>query len=156
MAKTIDFPRTDFHLAGVLFEQLRAEKGRFERMGGSHRWLVIAPKSGSPDAKIEINAGDGDPNAMNLVLNATTVEPGKPIYPELAERGVTTPSGWILMADVGWVIGWRLPLDTGFERIADFSFRALKTLGAEPEDGMWRAQLQKRPPRPGFTNPDMK
>ena len=154
MAKRrIEFERSDIHLAGVFFERLHAPRGRLERLGDARRWLVIEPASGKPDVKIEINVGDGDPNAMNLILNVTGVEPGKPAYPELAERGVTTPSGWILMADVGWVLGWRLPLDTPFEKVSDFGFRATKALAGEPSDNRWVARMEKRGPRPGYTNP---
>ena len=153
MARKIQFERSDVHLAGALFEQLHAKPGRFARMGGARQWLVIEPASGSPDVKIEMNVGDGDPNAMNLILNVTTTEPGKAAYPDLAERGVTTPSGWILMADVGWVLGWRLPKDTPFETVGDFAFRAAKALAGDPGDGRWSARLEKRGPRPGYTNP---
>lgn len=154
MAKRkIEFGRSDVHLAGVLFDQLHAKRGRMERLGDSRRWLVIEPVAAEPDIKIEINVGDGDPDAMNLVLNITGVEPGKPIYPDLAQRGVTTPSGWILMADVGWVMGWRLPKDTPFEKVSDFGFRATKALVGEPADGRWKARVEKRGPRPGYTNP---
>ncbi len=153
MAKQIEFEQSDAHLAGVYFERLHAKRGRLEKLGDSRRWLVIQPASGDPDIKIEINVGDGDPDAMNLILNVTDVEPGKPIYPELAERGVTTPSGWILMADVGWVIAWRLPKDTPFEKVNGYAFRATKALAGEPSDGRWVARMEKRGPRPGYTNP---
>ncbi len=153
MARQIEFTREDTHLIGVLFDQLAATPGRFERMGGSQRWLIVEPAAGSPDVKIEINIGDGDPEAMNLILNVTDTEPGKPVYPELAERGATTPAGWILMADVGWVIAWRLPKDTPLEQVSDFAFRATKVLAGEPDDGRWTAQVIKRGPRPGYTNP---
>ena len=153
MAKRIEFEQSDVHLAGVFFERLHAKRGRMERLGNSRRWLVMEPASGKPEAKIEINVGDGDPDAMNLILNTTAVEPGKPVYPELADRGVTTPSGWILMTDVGWVIAWRLPQDTPFDKVTDFSFRATKALVGEPDDGRWKAWLEKRGPRPGYTNP---
>jgi len=149
----MEFTRSDVHLIGVLFDQITAEPGRFERMGGSKRWLVIGPAGGQPDVKIEVNVGDGDPDAMNLVLNITGVEPGKAIYPDLAERGVTTPAGWILMADVGWVLGWRLPKDTPLEKVSDFAFRATKALVGEPADARWTARVEKRGPRPGYTNP---
>ena len=98
MPRKMEFTRSDVHLIEVLFDQLRAKPGAFERMGGAKRWLLIEPAGGKPDVKIEVNIGDGDPDAMNLILNTTAVEPGKAIYPDLAERGVTTPSGWILMA----------------------------------------------------------
>ncbi len=153
MARRIEFQQADVHMIGVLFDQLQAKKGAFERMGNTHRWLVIEPVGGKPDVRIEVNAGDGDPKAMNLVLNIHEVEPGKAIYPDLAERGVTTPQGWILMADVGWVLGWRLPLDTPLEKISDFAFRATRALAGEPPEGMWKAQVVKRGPRPGYTNP---
>jgi len=153
MARKIEFAEADFHLAGAMFESLRAKPGAFARMGNSKRWLVLEPAGGTPDASIEINAGDGDPNAYNVIVNVSSVEPGKPAYPNLAERGVTTPPGWILMADVGWVLGWRLPLDNDFERISGFGFRAVKALAGAPDDGRWRASLVKRGPRPGFTNP---
>lgn len=153
MAKRIEFERSDVHLAGFLFDKLTAKRGRMERLGDARRWLVIEPASGEPDAKIEINVGDGDPDAMNLILNVTGVEPGKPIYPELADRGVTTPPGWVLMADVGWVIAWRLPKDTTLEKVSDFAFRGTKALVGEPGDGRWKAWLEKRGPRPGYTNP---
>jgi len=153
MPRKMEFTRSDVHLIEVLFDQLRAKPGAFERMGGAKRWLLIEPAGGKPDVKIEVNIGDGDPDAMNLILNTTAVEPGKAIYPDLAERGVTTPSGWILMADVGWVLGWRLPKDTPLETVSDFAFRATKALAGEPEDGRWTAQVVKRGPRPGYTNP---
>ena len=153
MAKRIEFERSDVHLAGFLYESLHAKRVHMERLGNSRKWLVIEPVAGEPDAKIEINVGDGDPDAMNLILNVTGVEPGKPIYPDLAERGVTTPSGWILMADVGWVIAWRMPKDVPFEKLTDFSFRATKALVGEPSDNRWKARLEKRGPRPGYTNP---
>jgi hypothetical protein len=151
--KRIELERSDVHLIGVLFDQLHAPRGRWERMGDSRRWLVIEPAAGEPDVKVEVNVGDGDPDAMNVILNVTGVEPGKAAYPELAERGVTTPRGWILMADVGWVLGWRLPKDTPLETITDFAFRATKALVGEPEDGRWVARVEKRGPRPGYTNP---
>lgn len=153
VAKRIEFERSDVHLAGVLFERLHAKRGRWERLGDARRWLVIEPASGEPDVKIEINVGDGDPDAMNLILNVTGVEPGKAVYPDLAEQGVKTPSGWVLMADVGWVIAWRLPKDTPFEQVTDFAFRGTKALSGEPSDGRWKAWLEKRGPRPGYTNP---
>lgn len=153
MARQIEFTRSDVHLAGFLFDQLHAKPGRMERMGGARRWLVIEPAAGEPDVKIEMNVGDGDPDAMNLILNVTDVEPGKAIYPDLAERGATTPAGWILMADVGWVIAWRLPKDTPFEKVSDFAFRATGALAGEPGDGRWKARVEKRGPRPGYTNP---
>ena len=155
MARKIEFLESDFHLAGAMFESLTAKPGVFERMGSNQRWLFVAPAGGSPDASIEINAGDGDPNAYNLIVNLSAGEPGKPAYPNLAERGVTTPQGWQLMADVGWVMGWRLPLDTGFERISSFGFSVVKALAGAPDDGRWRATLVKRGPRPGFTNPKL-
>jgi hypothetical protein len=151
--RRISFTRSDVHLAGVLFDRMTAEPGRWERMSGAKRWLVLVPESGNPDVKIEVNVGDGDPDAMNLILNVTGDEPGKPVYPDLAERGVTTPAGWILMADVGWVLGWRLPKDTPLEKVSDFAFRATKALVGEPDDGRWIAELVKRGPRPGYTNP---
>lgn len=151
--KRIDFTQSDVHLIGVLFEQIQAEPGRFERMGGAKKWVVLSPSSGKPDVTIEVNIGDGDPDAMNVILNQTGTEPGKPAYPDLAERGVKTPSGWILMADVGWVLGWRAPKDTTLDQVSDFSFRATKALAGEPEDGRWTARLIKRGPRPGYTNP---
>jgi hypothetical protein len=154
MAKRkIEFTQGDVHLAGFLFDNVTAEPGRFERMGNQRRWLVIEPASGTPDVSIEVNVGDGDPDAMNIVVNQTGTEPGKPIYPEIADRGAKTPSGWILMADVGWVIGWRAPKDTTLDQVSDFGFRILKAVNAEPEDGRWVARIVKRGPRPGYTNP---
>jgi len=149
----MEFQQEDVHLIGVLFDQLQGKQGRFERMGGSRRWLVLEPQAGKPDVKIEVNAGDGDPNAMNLIVNLSSVEPGKPAYPDLAERGVTTPQGWQLMADVGWVLGWRLPLDTPLEKVSDFAFRATRALSGEVPDRKWRAAIERRGPRPGYTNP---
>jgi len=154
MAKRkIEFNQGDVHLAGVLFDNVTAEPGRFERMGSTKRWLVIEPASGKPDVSIEVNVGDGDPDAMNVIVNQTGTEPGKPVYPELAERGAKTPSGWVLMADVGWVIGWRAPKDTTLDQVSDFAFRATKAVAGEPEDGRWIARVVKRGPRPGYTNP---
>ena len=121
MAKRkIEFTQGDVHLAGFLFDNVTAEPGRLERMGSQRRWLVIEPASGTPDVSIEVNVGDGDPDAMNVIVNQTGTEPGKPIYPEIAERGAKTPSGWILMTDVGWVIGWRAPKDTTLDQVSDF------------------------------------
>jgi len=151
--RKIEFSQGDVHLAGVLFDQITAEPGRFERMGGAKRWLVMEPASGKPDVKIEVNVGDGDPDAMNVIVNQTATEPGKPAYPDLAERGATTPSGWILMADVGWVLGWRAPKDTTLDQVSAFTFRATKVMAGEPEDGRWVARIEKRGPRPGYTNP---
>ena len=151
--KKIEFDQGDVHLAGVLFDNVTAEPGRLERMGSTKRWLVIEPASGKPDVAIEINVGDGDPDAMNVIINQTGTEPGKPVYPELAERGATTPSGWILMADVGWVVAWRAPKDTTLDQVSAFTFRAVKAVAGEPEDGRWVAKVVKRPPRPGYTNP---
>ncbi len=154
MAKRIEFERSDVHLVGFMFDRLHAKRGRFERMGDARRWLVIEPASGEPDIKIEMNVGDGDPDAMNLILNVTGVEPGKPAYPELAGRGVTTPSGWILMADVGWVIALapaqghdarpgerlRVPRDEGARRRA----------GRRPLEGLGREAR----PAPGLHEPE--
>ena len=104
---------------GVSVRKVTAEPGRFERMGGSEAVAGdLEPASGKPDVSIEVNVGDGDPDAMNVIVNQTGTEPGKPAYPEIAERGATTPSGWILMADVGWVMGWRAPKSTTFEQVA--------------------------------------
>jgi hypothetical protein len=151
MAKRMEFTKDDVHLIGVLFDQLQAKRGFLSR--GTFRWLVLEPAAGDPDVRIEVNAGDGDENAMNLIVNHTATEPGKPAYPEIAERGVTTPQGWQLMVDVGWVLGWRLPLDTPLDRVTDFSFRATRALAGEVPDERWRAWIEKRPPRPGYTNP---
>lgn len=151
MPRRMEFRQADVHLIAVLFDQLQAKRGPFGR--GKFRWLVIEPAEGKPDARIEVNAGDGDENAMNLVLTVSAVEPGKPAYPELAERGVTTPRGWQLMADVGWVLGWRLPLDSSLEAVSGFGFRATRALAGEVPDDRWRAWIEKRPPRPGYTNP---
>lgn len=149
MPKRIKFTQDDAHLAGVLFEQLNPKRS----FGGGLKWLVIEPAAGKPDVKVEVNKGDGDPDAMNVILNVSDVEPGKPAYPELAERGVTTPSGWILMADVGWVLGWRTRLDTPFDKVTDFAFRATRALSGEVPDHRWVARIEKRGPRPGYTNP---
>lgn len=153
MPRRMEFTQQDVHLIGVLFAQLQAKPGRMERMGGSKKWLVIEPLGGEPDVRIEVNVGDGDPDAMNLILNTTATEPGKAAYPDLAERGATTPAGWILMADVGWVLGWRLPKDTPLDKVSDFAFRATRALAGEPGDGRWKARIEKRGPRPGYTNP---
>ncbi len=153
MPRRMEFTQQDVHLIGVLFDKLQAKPGRMERMGGSKKWLVIEPAGGEPDIKIEVNVGDGDPDAMNVILNTTATEPGKAVYPELAERGATTPAGWILMADVGWVIAWRAPKDTPLEKVSDFAFRATRAVAGEPGDGRWVARIEKRGPRPGYTNP---
>lgn len=155
VARKIEFMESDIHLAGAMFESLRAKPGMLERMGKSFRWLVLEPVGSSPDASIEINAGDGDPNAYNLIVNLSSGEPGKPAYPNLAERGVTTPQGWQLMADVGWVLGWRLPFENELDRIGGFGFSVVRALAGAPDDGRWRATLVKRGPRPGFTNPKL-
>lgn len=151
MPRRMQFTQSDVHLIGVLFDQLQAKQGFLSR--GTFRWLVITPAGGVPDVSIELNAGDGDENAFNLILNQSATEPGEPAYPELGERGVTTPTGWQLMADVGWVLGWRLPLDTPFDRITDFAFRASRALAGDVPDERWTARVEKRPPRPGYTNP---
>ena len=148
MAKRkIEFDQGDVHLAGVLFDNVTAEPGRFERMGSTKRWLVIEPASGTPDVSIEVNVGDGDPDAMNVIVNQTGTEPGKPIYPDLAERGAKTPSGWILMADVGWVIAWRAPKDTTLDQVSDFAFRATKAVVRRTRRRpLGRKGRQARPP----------
>ncbi len=150
MAKDVEFSQRDLDLLEPLFERMRAKPGFIERMSKAQRWLVATPADGEADATIEFNIGE---RALNLVITTTGFEPGKALIPTLGERGVTTPTGWQLMADVGWVLGWRAPPDTRPAKVLEFGFKVIVTLGLEPPEQLWKGRVTGKPPRPGW-NPE--
>jgi hypothetical protein len=130
-----------------LFERLMAQPGRFERMSRNSRWLVLEPLD--PEAagvSIELQHTE---RLFNLVVNNRHIEPGTEARPQLGQRGVTTPAGWQLAADVGWVLGWRVPPQTEPRTVVEFGFKVVHAVS--PVQGRWRARVEPRPPRPGFT-----
>lgn len=129
-----------------LIERLHAKPGRFERMSRSTRWLVLEPIDGPAGISIEIQSTE---RLYNLVVHNRAIEPGTEARATLGQHGVTTPVGWQLAADVGWVLGWRVPPDTEVRKIVEFAFRVVRAVS--PVDGRWRARVEPRPPRPGFT-----
>ena len=130
-----------------LFEKLTAPPGRFERWSRTYRWIAAKPASDEPDVSVDVGIEE---RVLNLVVTTTGFEPGTELRPTLGERGVTTPQGWQLMADVGWVIGWRAPGDLPPARVMSFGFEVVKGLRLEPDDGRWVARFEARPPRPGW------
>lgn len=131
-----------------LFEKLTAKRGRLERLTKAERWLIATPADkDAREVSVEFNIGK---QVNNLVVTTTGFEPGKQLMPKLAEHGVTTPKGWQLMADVGWVLGWRAPGKLAPERVLRFGFSVVKGLGLEPPDKRWIARVEGRPPRPGW------
>lgn len=146
-SKGIEFEPGDLTPLDGLIAKLTAPPGRFERFSKTYRWISARPAGGEPDVSVDVGI---EPRVLNLVVTTTGFEPGKELIPTLGERGVTTPQGWQLMADVGWVIGWRAPGDLPPERVLRFGFRVTKALRLEPEAGRWVARFEARPPRPGW------
>ena len=147
MARGTEFTQGDLELLEPLIAKLKAPPGRFERWSKSYRWIAAKPALGEPDVSVDVGAEE---RAHNLVVTTTGFEPGRELIPTLGERGVTTPQGWQLMADVGWVIGWRAPPDLPPERVFRFGFQVVRGLGLEPPDQRWIARFETRPPRPGW------
>jgi hypothetical protein len=147
VARGTEFTQDDLGALDQLFEKLTGTPGRFERMTKAHRWVSAKPAAGEPDVTVDVGAEE---RVLNLIVTTTGFEPGKALIPMLGERGVTTPTGWQLMADVGWVIGWRAPRDVEPQRVLSFGFDVVKGLGLEPADRRWRARFETRPPRPGW------
>jgi len=145
--KGTEFMPDDLMPLEPLFRKLAAPPGRFERFSKAQRWVSAKPAGGKPDVSVDV--GVQDP-VLNLVVTTTEFEPGRDLIPILGERGVTTPSGWQLMADVGWVVGWRAPGNVEPEKVMRFGFKVAKGLRVEPEDGRWVARFEPRPPRPGW------
>lgn len=129
-----------------LIERLQAKPGRFERMTKNSRWLVLEPLGEAGGVSIEIESTE---RLFNLIVHNRAIEPGTEARGTLGQRGVTTPVGWQLAADVGWVLGWRIPPTTEVRKIVEFGFRVIRAVS--PVDGRWRARVEPRPPRPGFT-----
>ena len=147
MAKGTEFITGDLGPLDPLFRKLTAPPGRFERWSKSYRWISAKPAGGKPEVSVDVGIEE---RVKNLVVTTTGFEPGKALIPTLGERGVTTPTGWQLMTDVGWVIGWRAPGDTPAEEVMSFGFKVVKGLRLEPEDARWTARFEARPPRPGW------
>jgi hypothetical protein len=146
-SKGTEFTPADLSQLDPLIAKLTAPPGRFERLSRSYRWISAKPADGEPDVSVDLGIEE---KVLNLVVTTTGFEPGKELIPTLGERGVTTPQGWQLMADVGWVIGWRAPGDLPPERVMRFGFEVVKGLRLEPDDGRWVARFEARPPRPGW------
>ena len=143
MAKQAEFTNSDITPVEPLFEWIKEEPSRWERITGNERWLKIEPVPPSGDFDLSIRLS---PNGMRVVVNTTKVEPGKAFGPTLANRGVRTPSGWQMVTDVGWVLGWLAPSATPLDDIVNFGFRVA---GAVDSPGvMWRATQEKRSPDP--------
>ena len=149
MARGTEFTTRDTEPLEPLFRKLTAPPGRFERWSKTFRWIACKPAGGEPDVSIEVGIEE---RVLNLVVTTTAAgfEPGSALIPTIGERGVRTPSGWQLMTDVGWVIGWRAPGDTPAEEVMSFGFKVVKGLRLEPEDARWTARFEARPPRPGW------
>ncbi len=147
MARATEFRADDLMPIEPLIRRLTGKKGWLERRSKAQRWLVAKPADGEPDVSVELNI---DEEVLNLVITMTGFEPGKPVLPRLEPQGVSTPKGWQLMADVGWVLGWRAPKRKTPEEVLRFAFRVVKALGLEPADGRWAARVEGRPPRPGW------
>ncbi|CAN5641953.1 hypothetical protein BH10ACT11_BH10ACT11_22040 [soil metagenome] len=147
MARTgIDVEENQLEQLEPLIERLHGKQGRFERMSRSTRWLVLEPADGTPGISIEIQSTE---RLYNLVVHNRAIEPGTEARGTLGQHGVTTPVGWQLAADVGWVLGWRVPPDTEVRKIVEFGFKVVHVVS--PVQGGWRAKVEPRPPRPGFT-----
>ena len=147
MAKGTEFIAGDLGALDPLFRKLTAPPGRFERWSKTYRWVSAKPAGGEPEVSVDVGIEE---RVKNLVVTTTGFEPGKALIPTLGERGVTTPTGWQLMTDVGWVIGWRAPGDTPAEEVMSFGLKIVKGLRLEPEDARWTARFEARPPRPGW------
>ena len=146
-SKGTEFMPDDLAPLEGLIAKLTAPPGRFERWSKGFRWISAKPAGGEPDVSVDVGIEE---RVLNLVVTTTGFEPGRELIPTLGERGVTTPTGWQLMADVGWVIGWRAPGDLPPERVMRFGFDVVKGLRLEPEDHRWIARFEVRPPRPGW------
>lgn len=151
MAKGTEFGQDDLAPLEELIAKLTAPAGRHERRKRLHRWISAKPASGDPDVSVDLGVEE---DVLNLIVTTTGFEPGKALVPILRERGVSAPSGWQLMADVGWVIGWRTPRALPPEQVVRFGLDVVKGLRLEPEDKRWRARFEKRPPRPGWQSKD--
>ena len=151
MAKSTEFTAGDLGPLDPLFAKLTEPPGRFERWSRSYRWVSAKPAGGEPAVSVDVGIEE---RCLNLVVTTTGFEPGKALIPTLGERGVTTPTGWQLMTDVGWVIGWRAPRDAGAERVMAFGLEVVRGLREEPEDGRWTARFEARPARPGWQTKD--
>lgn len=147
VARKVEFGAEDLLPLEPLLLGLAGKPGLWNRIRGRERWLIARPAGGEPDVAIELNLGE---QVINLVVTTSGFEPGKPLLPRLAERGVSTPGGWQLMADVGWVLGWRAPRSLEPEQVLRFAFSVVKALERAPADGRWLARLESRPPRPGW------
>ena len=148
MAKGTEFTQDDLTRLDGLIAKLTAPPGRFERRGkSSYRWIAAVPAGGVPDVSVDLGVEE---RVLNLIVTMTGFEPGRELLATLTDRGVTTPAGWQLMADVGWVVGWRAPRDLPPERVLRFGFEVVRALRLEPEDRRWRARFETRPPRPGW------
>jgi hypothetical protein len=149
VARGTEFTSGDLTPLEPLFAKLGAPPGRFERLTKSYRWVSAKPASGAPEVSVDVGI---EPRVLNLVVTTTAggFEPGAELVPILGQRGVTTPRGWQLMADVGWVIGWRAPGDAGPEAVMRFGLEVVRGLRLEPDDGRWSARFEARPPRPGW------
>jgi hypothetical protein len=147
VARGTEFTESDLSALEPLIAKLTATPGRFERWSKSFRWVAAKPAGGDPDVSVDLGYEE---RAWNLVVTTTGHEPGRELIPTLGERGVTTPAGWQLMADVGWVIGWRAPPDTAPERVLEFGFKVVRGLRLQPADQRWIARFEARPARPGW------
>lgn len=153
MPRGIELTERDVGALEPLFEQMKAKPGLFERMGKSSRWLILEPVGDSNRSSVELNGVSIElqqtEHVQNLVVHNRAIEPGTEARGKLGQAGVTTPPGWQLAADVGWVLGWRVPTKVDPRKIVEFGFRVVHAV--DPVDGMWRARVEPRPPRPGFT-----
>jgi hypothetical protein len=146
-SKGTEFMAGDVGALDGLFAKLTAPPGRFERMTKTFRWISSKPADGEPAVSVDVGI---EPQCFNLIVTTTGFEPGRDLIPTLGERGVTTPTGWQLMADVGWVIGWRAPPDVTPEQVLEFGLKVVNGLRIEPPDGRWVARFETRPPREGW------
>jgi hypothetical protein len=143
----IDIEENSLDELEPLFERLSAKPGRFERISRSSRWLILEPLDPqSAGVSIEVQQTE---RLYNLVVHNRSIEPGTEARPYLGQRGVTTPAGWQMAADVGWVLGWRVPPQTEVRKVVEFGFKVVHAVS--PVQGRWRARVEPRPPRPGFT-----
>ena len=145
--KGTEFTANDVEALDPLFEKLTGQPSRFERWSKTFRWVSAKPADSEPDVTVDVGM---EPRCFNLIVTTTGFEPGTELIPRLGERGVTTPTGWQLMADVGWVIGWRAPPDERPQKVLEFGLKVVKGLGLEPPDARWKARFETRPPRPGW------
>jgi hypothetical protein len=143
MAKKVEFTHADVGKVEPLFEWLHEEPSRWERITGNERWLKVEPVPPSGDFDVSMRLS---PDGMKLVVNTTKVPPGEAFAPKLAERGVRTPTGWQLVTDVGWVLGWLAPSATPLSDLLDFGFRVADAVGSPGM--MWKATQEKRTPDP--------